>query len=827
MAEKGLWTITNVGTLTLDQGLAFTPTRDYVTLPDALGITPFFVSEPPSAQEVEFAMIDTNSPKAQRLNGLGLKQEVARLYNVNHPGSPIDCQHRLIVSKQALDLRKMYVAEYNVALKAQRPKIASDIAAMNMSQVRSSASHLKRRALGLPYSAEIEPEFKDLNATQLKIAATQQKYALEDSGYLAIAAPQEAVAAVLAEPLEERQAREFILQRHQAQLEHQRQEEALEEVRQKEEKIRKTAQETAERKEQQRQRDLQVQGVAERKIPMSGPLKGGPSESEIAQLNQNQRHVHLTRLEKLLGIPESDKGTISMNKAGVLLEQYGKKYRAKYLAEHPEIIEEAERSVPEIAATAPVLNTEFTKEFEGMNPAQLRASAIRYKKLSGLSEDYSEFNGKNPAQLRALAINYKEAYQDVLSYASEGRPIVAEGAERPFSSFERNPRHVRLEGVSNPVAIKRLLSEELHERDRLLGLPEQRGVHPETQGLQPVPLNRIVNAILHYNDYLRSLSPEAMGRLQHQELEKIRTKQEQELERVRLQQERELDERNRLEAAVIEMSGFLGSMDHDVMKTARSTNEARDFANRALKERDRFLKLPAQGGADHPELRVTANPQEARNLGNQALRYLDHLKKTSLKKQALPISFTNEALGRIRLANGNFRLVSSVNKANGVVEVEKASVWKEGGTNNGVFDLKGSGAYDLLPILGQVFGVVIGDSPVVMHPEAGTNVSNTLCRSEGKERASQLIDLMDLVEREVASRNPRLRNMGTQDQPLIMDVASRELAEEGFGIPFLDPAKRSLPRNLNFGFDLPVAENLMRNLMMRMGLDVLDSVVTR
>lgn len=79
-----------------------------------------------------------------------------------------------------------------------------------------------------------------------------------------------------------------------------------------------------------------------------------------------------------------------------------------------------------------------------------------------------------------------------------------------------------------------------------------------------------------------------------------------------------------------EMSSFNSGLDHELMRTARNTNEARAFANRALKERDRFLGLPAQGGGvDHPELRVIKKINEARSLGNQVLKYNDYLKTLS------------------------------------------------------------------------------------------------------------------------------------------------------------------------------------------------------
>lgn len=79
-----------------------------------------------------------------------------------------------------------------------------------------------------------------------------------------------------------------------------------------------------------------------------------------------------------------------------------------------------------------------------------------------------------------------------------------------------------------------------------------------------------------------------------------------------------------------EMSSFNSGLDHELMRTARNTNEARAFANRALKERDRFLGLPAQGGGvDHPELRVTKKINEARSLGNRVLKYNDYLKTLS------------------------------------------------------------------------------------------------------------------------------------------------------------------------------------------------------
>jgi len=188
-------------------------------------------------------------------------------------------------------------------------------------------------------------------------------------------------------------------------------------------------------------------------------------------------------------------------------------------------------------APAPQVAADRNEEQEPIVRHPIAPHIEEFTSLPAAKKIYRKFREEYPyapdvefTSLPQAKMIYKKAYQDVLSGVIEGRPIVAEGAERPFSSFERNPRHVLLEGVSDPVARKRLLSEQLHERDRLLGLPEQRGVHPEAQGLNPVKENRIINAALHYNDYLKALSPEAMGRLQHQEQEKIRIKQEQEQE---------------------------------------------------------------------------------------------------------------------------------------------------------------------------------------------------------------------------------------------------------------------------------------------------------
>ena len=196
----------------------------------------------------------------------------------------------------------------------------------------------------------------------------------------------------------------------------------------------------ADRIEQQRQRDLEVQRVAESKILLPVGAREIFSTRGILGLDPTQRLLKIRQMEAALGRPVSNIKTLhetTDNHARyVLLRKYAKQYQKKYLAEHPEIIEEAERSVPEIATTAPVLNEDYS-EFNGKNHAQLRALAIRYKKLNGLSEDYSEFNGKNQAQLRALAINYKKAYQDVIKQEQE--PIVRHPMDVGINEEEKSP----------------------------------------------------------------------------------------------------------------------------------------------------------------------------------------------------------------------------------------------------------------------------------------------------------------------------------------------------------------------------------------------------
>lgn len=104
----------------------------------------------------------------------------------------------------------------------------------------------------------------------------------------------------------------------------------------------------ADRNEEQRQRNLQVQRLAESRIPTSGPLKGAPSLDELAGLNYAQRRAEILRLEGLLGTPPSDVMQLNMAQRRALIMRYAKQYQEKYLTEHPEIIEEAERSVPAI-----------------------------------------------------------------------------------------------------------------------------------------------------------------------------------------------------------------------------------------------------------------------------------------------------------------------------------------------------------------------------------------------------------------------------------------------------------------------------------------------
>lgn len=320
---------------------------------------------PQVAAEFEPILDVLNDPRVSRFNGLNLKQQIVRQYNLNHPSAPIDINHQLIAGRSGLTLKQLYAKEFNAALKARRPNIDPEVAVMNLNQARK--------------------------------AATQYKYAALDAP-----APQVA----------------------------------------------------ADRNEQQRQRDLQVQRLAESRIPTSGPLKGAPSPDILGGLNQAQRRAEILRLEGLLGTPPSDVMQLNMAQRRALIMRYGKQYQEKYLAEHPEIIEEAERSVPAF-------------------PDDLR-------EMSSFKSDFDH-------NIMKTARNYNEA--------------------RAFAN------------------------QALRERDRFLGLPVQGGGfnHPELNATKTTNESRSLgNQALRYNDYLKTLSPEQIQRIGEYEQEKIRIKQEQE-----------------------------------------------------------------------------------------------------------------------------------------------------------------------------------------------------------------------------------------------------------------------------------------------------------
>ena len=180
----------------------------------------------------------------------------------------------------------------------------------------------------------------------------------------------------------------------------------------------------ADRNEEQRQRNLQVQRLAESRIPTSGPLKGAPSLDESAGLNYAQRRAEILRLEGLLGTPPSDVMQLNMAQRRALIMRYAKQYQEKYLTEHPEIIEEAERSVPAIPI-APHIFDPFNNEFSSMPHVR-----VAYRKLQ---EEYPDVPDVEFTSFPQAKMMYKKAYKNALNSAAEGRPIVAEGNEEEKS----------------------------------------------------------------------------------------------------------------------------------------------------------------------------------------------------------------------------------------------------------------------------------------------------------------------------------------------------------------------------------------------------------
>tara|TARA_R110000868_G_scaffold232562_1_gene486084 strand:+ start:8885 stop:11773 length:2889 start_codon:yes stop_codon:yes gene_type:complete len=221
----------------------------------------------------------------------------------------------------------------------------------------------------------------------------------------------------------------------------------------------------ADRNEEQRQRDFAIRNLLESKIPTAGPLKGGPSLNELAGLSQNENKREVTRLETLLGLPLTNVSTIEYGKAKQLISKYTQDYREKYLAEHPEIKEEAEKLVPAIAVPkGPLAFPDDLREMSSFKTAMYHPELMAHR---------------DPVYEKRL-IN-KALYE----------------RDRLLGLPKQGPGGV----VDHPELIA---------------------------NRHPVYQKKLGNQVLRYNDYLKTLSPEQIQRIGEHEQEKIRIKQEQE-----------------------------------------------------------------------------------------------------------------------------------------------------------------------------------------------------------------------------------------------------------------------------------------------------------